>query len=282
MENLESLDDGKMHKPIATKMTSKERSWGRHAQASRWERRREGKGGEWRAQRCSTRVQVHRAGRSTFAWRAKGTAWTFILTVERGCQVWEKRGGERPVLSAANIPLLPSSTYPCPFLSLAKPRKPRLPLSTLPSSPPLSIPRFSRRLRAPFRPWAALSSFMSGLRVYLDRWAPLSFVPRVARHEEGEEERERKGREKEGRVVNPRDLFQSSVSTIVVVFTDARFSEETSSIDASRRVRTDESWWLRTRLEWISKRIRVEWSSVLFMGCTTVNKVFGKSWDVEI
>lgn len=43
MENLESLDDGKMHKPIATKMTSKERSWGRHAQASRWERRgREG------------------------------------------------------------------------------------------------------------------------------------------------------------------------------------------------------------------------------------------------
>lgn len=72
MENLESLDDGKMHKPIATKMTSKERSWGRHAQASRWERRREGKGGEWRAQRCSTRVQVHRAGRSTFARRSRG------------------------------------------------------------------------------------------------------------------------------------------------------------------------------------------------------------------
>lgn len=92
----------------------------------------------------------------------------------------------------------------------------------------------------------------------------------------------RRGREREGRVVNPRDPFQSSVSTIVVVFTDARFSEETSSIDASRRVRTDESWWLRTRLEWISKRIRVEWSSVLFMGCTTVNKVFGKSWDAEI
>lgn len=79
---------------------------------------------------------------------------------------------------------------------------------------------------------------MSGLRVYLDRWAPLSFVPRVARREEGEGER---GREREGRVVNPRDPFQSSVSTIVVVFTDARFSEETSSIDASRRVRTDES-----------------------------------------
>lgn len=64
-------------------------------------------------------MQVHRAGRSTFAWRAKGTAWIFILTVERGCQVWEKKGGERPVLSAANIPpLLLSSTYPCPFLSL--------------------------------------------------------------------------------------------------------------------------------------------------------------------
>lgn len=117
------------------------------------------KGGEGRGVTSAT-VQHTGAGassrsldvRSTFAWRAKGTAWTFILTVERGCQVWEKRGGERPVLSAANIPLLPSSTYPCPFLSLAKPRKPRLPLSTLPSSPPLSIPRFSRRLRAPFRP----------------------------------------------------------------------------------------------------------------------------------
>lgn len=32
---------------------------------------------------------------------------------------------------------------------------------------------------------------MSGLRVYLDRWAPLSFVPRVARREEGKGEGER-------------------------------------------------------------------------------------------
>lgn len=55
------------------------------------------------------------------------------------------------------------------------------------------------------------------------------------------EKERKKEREREGRVVNPRDPFQSSVSTIVVVFTDARFSEETSSIDASRRVRTDES-----------------------------------------
>lgn len=78
---------------------------------------------------------------------------------------------------------------------------------------------------------------MSGLRVYLDRWAPLSFVPRVARREE-EEEREK---ERGTRGQPARDPFQSSVSTIVVVFTDARFSEETSSIDASRRVRTDES-----------------------------------------
>ena len=190
-------------------MTSKERSWGRQARTSQpaaCERRR----GGWRAQRCSTRVQVHRAGRSTFAWRAKGTAWIFILTVERGCQVWEKkRGGKRPVLSAANIPfslsLLLSSTYPCPFLSLAKPRKPRQPLS-IPSSLSLSlspIPRFSRRLWAPFRPWAALSSFMSGLRVYLDRWAPSLFCTSRCQtwRRRGERERER-----EGRVVNPREI----------------------------------------------------------------------------
>lgn len=171
-------------------MTSKERSWGRHAQGSRWERRREGRGRGWRAQRCSTRVQVHRAGRSTFAWRAKGTAWIFILTVERGCQVWEKKGGRETGFVRRQHPSSPSLLHLSVSVSFA--RKPRQPLSIPPFPPSLSpIPRFSRRLWAPFRPWAALSSFMSGLRVYLDRWAPLSFVPRVARREEGEGGRER-------------------------------------------------------------------------------------------
>ena len=187
-------------------------------------------------------MQVHRAGRSTFAWRAKGTAWIFILTVERGCQVWEKkRGGKRPVLSAANIPfslsLLLSSTYPCPFLSLAKPRKPRQPLS-IPSSLSLSLRfhafpagselLFAREPRC--RPLCLAS-------VCILIVGPLSLLylalPDV--------KKERRERERGTRGQPARDPFQSSVSTIVVVFTDARFSEETSSIDASRRVRTDES-----------------------------------------
>lgn len=256
-------------------MTSKERSWGRHAQGSRWERRREGRGRGWGAQRCSTRVQVHRAGRSTFAWRAKGTAWIFILTVERGCQVWEKKGGRETGFVRRQHPSSPSLLHLSVSVSFA--RKPRQPLSI----PPLpSLPLSDSTLFPP-----ALSSFSPVSRaVVLYVWPPCvswSLGPSLFCTSRCQTWR-RRGREREGRVVNPRDPFQSSVSTIVVVFTDARFSEETSSIDASRRVRTDESWWLRTRLEWISKRIRVEWSSVLFMGCTTVNKVFGKSWDAEI
>lgn len=118
-------------------MTSKERSWGRHAQGSRWERRREGRGRGWRAQRCSTRVQVHRAGRSTFAWRAKGTAWIFILTVERGCQVWEKKGGRETGFVRRQHPSSPSLLHLSVSVSFA--RKPRQPLSIPPSSLPPSL-----------------------------------------------------------------------------------------------------------------------------------------------
>lgn len=196
-------------------------------------------------------------------------SWTRMPSLKR------RREGERPVLSAANIPpLLLSSTYPCPFLSLENRDSLFLSPPSLPPSlrfhafPAGSELLFAREPRC--RPLCLAS-------VCILIVGPLSLLYLALPDVKKERERER-----EGRVVNPRDPFQSSVSTIVVVFTDARFSEETSSIDASRRVRTDESWWLRTRLEWISKRIRVEWSSVLFMGCTTVNKVFGKSWDAEI
>ena len=178
-------------------MTSKERSWGRQARTSQpaaCERRR----GGWRAQRCSTRVQVHRAGRSTFAWRAKGTAWIFILTVERGCQVWEKkRGGERPVLSAANIPLSLSLSFSPPLIRVRFFRWQSLEnRDSLFLSPPLSLSLrfhafpagsellFAREPRCRPLCLASVCILIVG--------PPLSFVPRVARREEGEErERER-------------------------------------------------------------------------------------------
>lgn len=130
-------------------MTSKERSRGRHAQASQPAAVKGEEGGDERngaAHGCRCIEPVARRSRG----EQKGQPGSLFSQLNEDAKSGRRRGGERdrfcPPPTSLSLSLLLSSTYPCPFLSLAKPRKPRQPLS-IPSSLSLSpIPRFSRRL----------------------------------------------------------------------------------------------------------------------------------------